>query len=198
MTGMGRTGKPFAVDHWNVEPDIITLGKGVAGGYAPLGAVIAGPRVVQAITKGSGAFAHGFTYQNHPVAMAAGNAVLDVLEGQRLFARVVPAGRDFFAALEPLQLHPYVGDVRGLGLLAAVEFVKDKTTREPFPRQLNVAGRIFAAAVEHGVLTYPIQGCVDGTRGDHLLLAPPFTIMPEQCKAVSEAIAAAARTVFQS
>ena len=112
--------------------------------------------LVEAIAKGTGAFQHGFTYQNHPVAMAAGNAVLDILEEQQLFARVVPAGREFFAALESLKQHPHVGDVRGLGLLAAVEFVKDKATREPFPREANVAGRIFAAAAEHGVLTYPI------------------------------------------
>lgn len=198
MTGMGRTGEVFAVDHWTVEPDIITMGKGVASGYAPLGAVVAGPRVIEAIARGSGAFQHGFTYQNHPVAMAAGNAVLDVLEEQRLFARVAPAGREFFAALEPLKRHAHVGEVRGLGLLAAVEFVQDKATREPFRREANVAGRIFAAAAEHGVLTYPIQGCVDGVRGDHLLLAPPFTIKAEEGRAVAEAIAAAAETVLES
>jgi adenosylmethionine-8-amino-7-oxononanoate aminotransferase len=198
MTGMGRTGEVFAVDHWAVEPDLITLGKGVASGYAPLGAVVAGPRVVEAIEKGTGAFQHGFTYQNHPVAMAAGNAVLDVLEEQQLFARVAPAGREFFAALQALKQHPNVGDVRGLGLLAAVEFVKDHATHEPFPREANVAGRIFAAAMEHGVLTYPIQGCVDGVSGDHLLLAPPFIIQAEESRTVAEAIAAAAATVFQS
>jgi adenosylmethionine-8-amino-7-oxononanoate aminotransferase len=196
MCGMGRTGRPFAVEHWNVEPDMITLGKGVAGGYAPLGAVIVGPRMVEAFAGGSGAFQHGFTYQNHPVSMAAGNAVLDVLEQERLFERVNSAGAELFAALEPLKAHRHVGDVRGLGLLAGIEFVKDQATREPLPLEENIAGRIFSAAMEQGVLTYPTQGCVDGVKGDHILLAPPFTITKEECRMAAQAIAAAAEKVF--
>jgi adenosylmethionine-8-amino-7-oxononanoate aminotransferase len=198
MTGMGRTGRPFAVEHWNVEPDMITVGKGVAGGYAPLGAVIVGPRVVEAFAGGSGAFQHGFTYQNHPISMAASNAVLDVLEQENLFARVNGAGAELFAALEPLKAHPHVGDVRGLGLLAGIEFVKDQATREPFPPEENIAGRIFNAAMERSVLTYPTQGCVDGVSGDHILLAPPFTITAEECRMAAQAIAAAAEKVFST
>src|SRR5262245_38376283 len=129
ITGMGRTGEVFAVDHWAIEPDIITMEKSVASGYAPLGAVMAGPRMIEAIAKGTKAFQHGFTYQNHPVAMAAGNSVLDILEEQQLFARVAPAGREFLAALESLKQHPHMSDIRGLGLLTAVEFVKDQATR---------------------------------------------------------------------
>jgi adenosylmethionine-8-amino-7-oxononanoate aminotransferase len=196
MTGMGRTGKNFGVDHWNVEPDIITLGKGVASGYAPLGAVIAGPRVVEAFAGGSGAFQHGFTYQAHPVSMAAGNAVLDVLEEKKLFARVAEAGRDLFMALEPLREHPNVGDVRGMGLLAGVEFVRSKATREPFPRDENVCEKVRVAAMEQGVLTYPTQGCVDGRQGDHILLAPPFIISREECQTIASAITNALATVF--
>ena len=197
MCGMGRTGRPFAVDHWRMEPDMITVGKGVASGYAPLGAVIVGPRVVQALTRGSGAFQHGFTYQNHPVSMAAGNAVLDVLEENNLFARVGEAGNELFAALEPLKAHRHVGDVRGLGLLAGIEFVKDKATRSPFPAEANIAGKIFQSAMEQGVLTYPTQGCVDGVNGDHILLAPPFIITPEECHMTARAIAAAVEKVFR-
>lgn len=196
MTGMGRTGKPFAVDHWRVEPDMITFGKGVASGYAPLGGVIVGPRVVEAFERGSGAFQHGFTYQNHPVSMAAGNAVLDILQEQALFARVSIASRDLFAALEPLKQDRHVGDVRGLGLLAGIEFVKDKTTRAPFSREENIAGKIFEAAMEQGVLTYPTQGCVDGVNGDHILLAPPFIITSEECSIAARAIADAMKKVF--
>lgn len=196
MTGMGRTGKPFAVDHWGVAPDMITFGKGAASGYAPLGGVIVGPSVVEAIAQGSGAFQHGFTYQNHPVSMAAGNAVLDVLEEQELFARVPAAGHELFAALEPLKAHRHVGDIRGLGLLAGVEFVKDKATRAPFPREENIAGRIFQAAMEQGVLTYPTQGCVDGVNGDHILLAPPFIITAEECHITAWAIEVAMENVF--
>jgi len=196
MTGMGRTGKPFAVDHWNVEPDMITFGKGAASGYAPLGGVIVGPRVVEAFERGSGTFQHGFTYQNHPVSMAAGNAVLDVLDDQKLFARVTDASRNLFAALGPLKQHSHVGDVRGLGLLAGIEFVKDKATRTPFPREENIAGKIFQAAMDQGVLTYPTQGCVDGVNGDHVLLAPPFIITAEECNISARAIAVAMEKVF--
>jgi adenosylmethionine-8-amino-7-oxononanoate aminotransferase len=198
MTGMGRTGKPFAVDHWNVVPDMITFGKGAASGYAPLGGVLVGPRVVEAISQGSGAFQHGFTYQNHPVSMAAGDAVLDVLQEQALFARVPIASRELFAALEPLKQHRHVGDVRGLGLLAGIEFVKDKATCAPFPREQNVSGRIFQAAMDEGVLTYPTQGCVDGVNGDHILLAPPFIITAEECRITARAISVAMEKVFST
>src|SRR5205823_5925459 len=128
MTGMGRTGKSFAAQHWNIEPDMILVGKGIASGYAPLGAVLVSARVVAAFERGSGAFMHGFTYQAHPVCTAAGNAVLDYLESHKLFDRVVPAGNNLRDALSLLQSHSNVGDVRGLGLLCGVEFVKDKTT----------------------------------------------------------------------
>src|SRR5262249_42560508 len=198
MTGMGRTGKPFAVEHWSVEPDIITVGKGVASGYAALGAVIVGPRVVDAFARGSGVFQHGFTYQAHPVTMAAGNAVLDFLEEKKLFGRVANAGCELMQALEPLQSHRHVGDIRGLGLLAGIEFVKDKNTREPFPRESNIAERMRGAAFQRGVLTYPGQGCVDGVLGDHLLLAPPFVVTAEECRIAADAIAGAATDVFRS
>lgn len=196
MTGIGRTGKPFAVDHWRVEPDMITFGKGAASGYAPLGGVIVAPRVVEAIESGSGAFQHGFTYQNHPVSMAAGNAVLDILQEQKLFTRVPAASRELFAALEPLKQHRHVGDVRGLGLLAGIEFVKDKNARAQFPREENIAGKIFQAAIDQGVLTYPTQGWVDGVHGDHILLAPPFIITAEECNITARGIAVAMEKVF--
>jgi adenosylmethionine-8-amino-7-oxononanoate aminotransferase len=196
MTGMGRTGKNFAVEHWNVEPDIITLGKGIASGYAPLGAVIAGPRVVDAVAGRSGVFQHGFTYQAHPVAMAAGNAVLDCMEKDKLFVRAAHAGRALFAALEPLRAHPHVSDVRGMGLLAGVEFVRDKKTGEPFPAEDKVCELIYQAAMEQEVLTYPTHGCVDGHRGDHILLAPPFVVSQAECAIVARALGASMDHVF--
>ncbi len=198
MTGMGRTGKPFAVQHWGIEPDLILVGKGVASGYAPLGGVLASARVVEAIGGGSGAFMHGFTYQAHPVCTAAGNAVLDYLETHRLFERVNTAGKNLREALVPLEKHPHVGDIRGMGLLFGVEFLKDKAAREPFMKSDNIAEKIRQAAMDEGVLTYPTQGCVDGHRGDHLLLAPPFTISEEECALVGSALAAALRKVFPS
>jgi adenosylmethionine-8-amino-7-oxononanoate aminotransferase len=198
MTGMGRTGKAFAVQHWGVEPDLILVGKGVASGYAPLGAVLVSARVVETFERGSGAFMHGFTYQAHPVCTAAGNAVFDYLETQKLFERVSPAGAHLRDALAPLLAHPHVGDIRGLGLLLGIEFLKDKTTCEPFPKAENIAEKIRQAAVADGVLTYPTQGCVDGQRGDHLLLAPPFTISQEECAVIARALQAALARVFAS
>jgi adenosylmethionine-8-amino-7-oxononanoate aminotransferase len=196
MTGMGRTGRPFAVQHWGIEPDLILVGKGVASGYVPLGAVLVSARVVEAFERGSGAFVHGFTYQAHPISTAAGNAVFDYLESQKLFERVIPAGKNLRDALSPLQAHPHVGDIRGLGLLLGVEFVKDKVTREPFPKSDNIAEQIRQACLEESVLTYPTQGCFDGHRGDHILLAPPFMISPEESALTARALRSALAKVF--
>jgi len=198
MTGMGRTGKPFAVQHWGIEPDMILVGKGIASGYAPLGAVLVSARVVEAFERGSGAFMHGFTYQAHPVSTAAGNAVFDYLESHKLFERVAPAGKNLRDGLSSLLPHRHVGDVRGLGLLLGVEFVKDEATREPFPKSENIAEKVRQACLEENVLTYPTQGCVDGLRGDHILLAPPFTISPDESALIPRALHAALAKVFPS
>lgn len=188
MTGMGRTGKPFAVEHWDVSPDIILVGKGIASGYAPLGAVIAAGNVVDAISHGSGTFLHGFTYNSHPVSAAAGTAVLDYLEREKLFARVPPMGLELCAALESLKKFSVVGDVRGKGLLYGIEFVRDPRTREPFPADARIGARIQADALESGVMTYPTQGCADGERGDHILIAPPFTINTQMIQVIAQAL----------
>jgi len=198
MSGMGRTGKPFASQHWDLEPDIILTGKGIASGYAPLGAVLVAPRVAEAFEKGSAAFTHGFTYQAHPVATAAGNAVFDYLEAHKLFQRVNPAGEILRKELSAIENHPHVGQIRGLGLLQAVEFVKDKTTREPFAKEANIAEQIRQAALRKNVLTYPTQGCLDGYRGDHVLLAPPFLIEDQESKLIAESLSFALSAVFPS
>jgi adenosylmethionine-8-amino-7-oxononanoate aminotransferase len=196
MSGMGRTGKPFAIQHWNGDPDIILVGKGIASGYAPLGAVLIAPSLVDAFARGSGAFQHGFTYQAHPVATAAGNAVLDYAESQKLYDRVDPAAAILRAELSSLESHPNVGEIRGLGLLLGIEFVRNKSTREPFPKENNIADRIRQAAFDENVLTYPTQGCVDGINGDHILLAPPFIISPQESRLIATAIRSALRKVF--
>lgn len=198
MTGMGRTGKPFAVQRWNVEPDLILVGKGVASGYAPLGAVLISSRVADVFAKGSGSFQHGFTYQAHPVSTAAGNAVLDYLEEHQLFGRVPLIANELRAGLASLPLHPNVGEIRGLGLLLGIEFIKNKTAREPFPRDESIAEKIRQACLARGVLTYPAQGCVDGVLGDHLLLAPPFTVSTEEVAIISSAIHHSVAQVFSS
>jgi adenosylmethionine-8-amino-7-oxononanoate aminotransferase len=188
MTGMGRTGRPFAVEHWCVSPDLILVGKGIASGYAPLGAVIVSGQVADAISHGSGTFLHGFTYNSHPVSVAAGNAVLDYIEREKLFARVAPVGAELCAALETLKKFLVVGDVRGKGLLYGIEFVRDAKSREPFPPDARVGARIQADVLEAGVMTYPTQGCVDGARGDHILIAPPFTITSQMIQMIAQAL----------
>jgi adenosylmethionine-8-amino-7-oxononanoate aminotransferase len=208
MTGMGRTGRNFAVEHWlgrdgNVAPDILVTAKGLSSGYAPLGAVIANQKIVDAIAAGSGAFLHGFTYNAHPISLAAGRAVLRHLQAKTLIeaadsSRPGTPATHFKQALETLRAEESVGDVRGLGLLWAVEFVADKPTKRPFLPTQNFAGRVAAAAFKRGLLVYPMQGSVDGISGDHLLLAPPAVITREQIAWAVEQLRAAVLQAFTS
>jgi adenosylmethionine-8-amino-7-oxononanoate aminotransferase len=185
MTGMGRTGRNFASEHWGVSPDILVTAKGLSSGYAPLGAVIASKKVVDAIADGSGAFLHGFTYNAHPVSVAAGRAVLRRIQSQKLVTAAdsqvdSTAGAALKNALDSLRDLDVVGDVRGLGLLWGVEFVADKKTKAPFAPEKNLAARIGQECFRRGLLVYPMQGCVDGVAGDHLLIAPPAVISREE------------------
>jgi adenosylmethionine-8-amino-7-oxononanoate aminotransferase len=185
MTGMGRTGRNFAVEHWQVAPDILVTAKGLSSGYAPLGTVIASKKVVNAIATGSGAFLHGFTYNAHPLSVAAGRAVLRRIQSQSLVDAADSgiagtAGSALKAALESLRDLDVVGDVRGLGLLWGVEFVRDKKTKQPFPPERNFASQVGQGCLRRGLLVYPMQGCVDGVTGDHLLIAPPAVITSDQ------------------
>ena len=198
MTGMGRTGRNFAVDHWEVKPDILVAAKGLSSGYAPLGAVIASQKVVDAIAAGSGAFLHGFTYNAHPISMAAGRAVLRYLQTHKLVEAAdsshsgTPAAL-FKQALETLREKNSVGDVRGLGLLWAIEFVADKSTKRSFPPAQGFSALVGAAALRRGLLVYPMQGSVDGTAGDHILLAPPAVITRDHVSWSVEQLAGAIR-----
>jgi adenosylmethionine-8-amino-7-oxononanoate aminotransferase len=185
MTGMGRTGRHFAVEHWDVAPDLIVTAKGLSSGYAPLGAVLVSRKVADAIAEGSGAFLHGFTYNSHPISMAAGGAVLRFLRGRKLVEAADSERQSSIAAtlrhtLEGLRDAKAVGDVRGIGLLWGVEFVADKATKRPFASEVNFASRVAQAAMKRGLLVYPMQGCVDGVSGDHLLIAPPAVITGEE------------------
>ena len=198
MTGMGRTGRNFAIEHWQVAPDILVTAKGLSSGYAPLGAVIASKKVVDAIAAGSGAFLHGFTYNAHPVSLAAGRAVLRRVRTLNLVQAADSevagtAGAALKIALESLRDLDAVGDVRGLGLLCGIEFVADKKIKAPFPPEKNFAGRVGQACLRRGLLVYPMQGCVDGVAGDHLLIAPPAVISAEQIEWAVEQIRAAVK-----
>jgi adenosylmethionine-8-amino-7-oxononanoate aminotransferase len=181
MTGMGRTGRNFAIEHWGVAPDILVTAKGLSSGYAPLGAVIVSKKVIDAMANGSGAFLHGFTYNAHPVSVAAGRAVLRRIQELQLVRAADSTSHGTVAqkmksALEGLRELEAVGDVRGLGLLWAVEFVADKKTKDPFSADKNFAGLVGKVCLRRGLLVYPMQGCVDGVAGDHLLIAPPAVI----------------------
>lgn len=192
MTGCGRTGRNFACEHWQVAPDILVAGKGLAAGYAPLGAVIASRDVVEAIAAGSGSLIHGLTFNAHPVSVAAGRAVLRRIRELGL-VEAADGGNsgslaaEFAATLQMLRDCDCVGDVRGLGLLWGVEFVADRQTKAPLDPSAGFAARVFDAAQRRGVLVYPMQGSVDGVRGDHLLLAPPaITTREESYRGISE------------
>jgi adenosylmethionine-8-amino-7-oxononanoate aminotransferase len=198
MTGLGRTGCNFAVEHWNVLPDILVTAKGLSSGYAPLGAVLASKRVIDAIASGSAAFLHGFTYNAHPISLAAGRAVLRYLQANKLVeaadsSRTKSAAAQFEHTLESLRNQEAIGDVRGIGLLWGIEFVADKSTKRPFAPEENFAGRVAASALDRGLLVYPMQGSVDGMRGDHLLLAPPAIITPDQIAFSADQLSAAIR-----
>jgi adenosylmethionine-8-amino-7-oxononanoate aminotransferase len=196
MTGMGRTGRNFAVEHSEIAPDILVTAKGLSSGYAPLGAVIASKKVVDAIARGSGVFLHGFTYNAHPVSVAAGHAVLRRIRRLSLVHAADSevdgtAGASLKIALETLRDLDAVGDVRGLGLLCGIEFVADRKTKAPFAPENDFAGLVGQACLRRGLLVYPMQGCVDGVAGDHLLIAPPAVISAEEIRWAVEQIRAA-------
>lgn len=203
MTGMGRTGRNFAVEHWDIKPDILVAAKGLSSGYAPLGAVIASKRVIDAIASGSGAFLHGFTYNAHPISLAAGRAVLHHLQEKNLVeaadsSRAGSPAANFKQGIETLRDEESVGDVRGIGLLCAVEFVADRISKRPFPAEKTFSARVEAAAMKRGLLVYPMQGCLDGVSGDHLLLAPPAVITSEQIAWATEQLRESVREALAS
>ncbi len=196
MTGVGRTGKNFAVDHWGVAPDMLVGSKGLASGYTPIYCVVTTEQVHTTIKQGSGVFVHGHTYSQNPLSCSIASAVLDFIRDHDLVNRCAVMGSYLLKKLETLARHPIVGDVRGLGLMAGVEFVKDRATREPFDPGLKLNTLIGARAFEKGLICYPGGGGADGVRGDHILLAPPFVITEEQIdrlvSILDEAIAAVA------
>lgn len=177
MCGMGRTGSLFAYEQEFIEPDILTIAKGLGAGYQPIGAMMCTRKIYQAIADGSGFFQHGHTYIGHPVACAAGNAVVTAITQRQLLGRVQRQGLKLLTELKSLQAtSAIIGDVRGRGLFAGVELVADKTTKQPFDPALAVNKKFKKIAFDHGLICYPMGGTIDGNVGDHVLLAPPFII----------------------
>lgn len=175
MAGMGRCGTMFAFEQDGVVPDMITLAKGLGGGYQPIGAVMVREELAAEIEGGSGTFVHGHTYVGHATACAAGLAVQKVFEEDKLVERVARLG-DLLASklAEAFGDHPHVGDLRGRGFFRGIELVRDRETHEPFDASFGLANKIKKAAMEAGLVCYPMSGTIDGKQGDHIMLAPPF------------------------
>jgi adenosylmethionine-8-amino-7-oxononanoate aminotransferase len=187
MTGVGRTGRNFGIEHFGVRPDLIVTGKGLSAGYAPLGAVIAGAQVVDTLRSGRGFFEHGFTYSANPLSAAVGSAVLDYIARHDLVRRAAETGRILGDGLADLaKRRPIVGDVRGRGMLWGIELVRARASHEPFPPQARAARRLYETALEEGLVLYPGTGTREGRDGDHAIVAPPFTISRKELDTLLE------------
>ncbi|MEK7383921.1 MAG: aminotransferase class III-fold pyridoxal phosphate-dependent enzyme [Elusimicrobiota bacterium] len=196
LTGAGRTGRWAALEHFGVTPDIMTMGKGLSGGYVPLSAVITSKKIIAPIAKGSGNFKHAQTFSHSPVICAAGLAAVRHIKKHNLVERCARMGEVLHRKLGSLVEQSSVGDVRGLGLLAGLEFVADKKTKTPFPRTMRFAETFVAAAQEAGLIVWPNVGHADGENGDLVMVAPPFIITePEIDEIVSRFKTALANTL---
>lgn len=177
MAGMGRTGSLFAYEQEGMVPDLVAIAKGLSAGYQPIGAVIASDRIYDAIVAGSGFFQHGYTYTGHITACAAALAVQTAVRDENLLANVQARGAELRDKLtERFGNHRHIGEIRGRGLLMAMEFVADRATKEPFDPAQRIAMRLKTTALKNGLVCYPMGGLIDGRRGDHVMLAPPFIV----------------------
>ncbi len=181
MCGMGRTGTLYACEQDGIAPDLLVCAKGLGAGYQPIGATLLSDRIFTAIRDGTGYFQHGHTYMGHPTACAAALAVQDAIESEGLLARVNEMGELLQDALQArFGNHHHVGDIRGRGLFRALEFVRDRASKETFDPALKLNAKVKAAALERGLICYPMGGTIDGVRGDHVLLAPPYIVEPSE------------------
>ncbi len=176
MTGFGRTGRRFAVDHWNVKPDILIGGKGLTGGYLPMGMIAVDEKIVEVCEQANRDFMF-FTYSCHPLACAIGDRVLEIMEREQLVERAEKVGARLGAQLkEELSGHPMVGDIRGSGFFWGVELVRDRDTRTPFAPELKTANKVLGAAVKRGLFVYPSTGMAGPAGGDAIMITPPFIV----------------------
>jgi hypothetical protein len=191
MTGFGRTGRWFGIDHFGVRPDVIAAAKGAAGGYFPLGLAVASGTVYETITAGGG-FVNGFTYSHSPVGAAVAGEVLRILETENLVDASALKGARLQALLgDRLGSHPNVGEIRGRGLLVGLELVADRATKRPFPRAAHLIEGVMAHARADGLLLYHGTGNADGTNGDTILLGPPFVVTDDEVLRIAETLAVA-------
>ncbi|RNF38842.1 aminotransferase class III-fold pyridoxal phosphate-dependent enzyme [Planococcus salinus] len=181
MSGFGRTGKYFASEHFGFIPDLITGGKGISGGYAPLAAVIVKDSIFKTFFEGSGQFSHGHTYIGNPVSMQAGLMVLKYLRKYDVVEHVSEIGKYLLSELQNVKTtSDIIGDVRGLGLMIGVEFVADQENKTPFPPEAKLAEKVKKVCFENGLIVYPGSGHINGDQGDTVLIAPPFVITKEE------------------
>jgi len=189
MTGMGRTGRWFAMEHWDVEPDIITIGKGAAGGYFPLSILGVKSQHADLIAATTRDFIHGGTYTHHTVGTATGLATLAYLRQNDLVTELKRKGEILQSLLMNRVGHlQWSGDIRGIGLMWGVELVKERESKEPFDPQIQLGVKIADQAMRNGLIIYPGSGSVDGTRGDHFMIGPPFTITETQIETLVDLI----------
>ena len=187
MSGVGRCGTMHAWEGEGITPDIQVVAKGLGGGYQPIGGILVSGRVIEGLAAGSGAFMHGHTYQAHPLACAAAVAVQEVIAEEGLIANVQAMGtRLEHRLVERLGNHRHVGDIRGRGLFWAVELVRDRASKEVFDPMLRLNERVKAEAFARGLGCYPMGGTIDGRRGDHVILAPPYIVTPAQVDTIVE------------
>ncbi|MBR8652070.1 aspartate aminotransferase family protein [Achromobacter sp. Marseille-Q0513] len=192
MCGMGRSGTLYAVEQEGITPDLITIAKGLGGGYQPIGAVMAQERIVRAIEQGSGFFQHGHTYLGHATACAAALAVQQVIRRDGLLERVRAQGAGLRQRLEQaFGDHPHVGDIRGRGLFMGLELVTDRASKQTFDPALSLHARVKREAMARGLMVYPMGGTIDGRHGDHVLLAPPFIVSDDELDQLTERLAGA-------
>ena len=192
MCGMGRTGTLHACEQDGVVPDLMTIAKGLGGGYQPIGAVLAQQKIVDAMSSGSGFFQHGHTYLGHAVACAAALAVQQVIERDGLLQKVKRDASVLQALLaDKFKNHPHVGDIRGRGFFWGIELVQDRASKAPFDPARRLHAKVKAAAFARGLLVYPMGGTVDGCYGDHILLAPPFIASQDELAQIVSRLAEA-------
>ncbi len=197
MCGMGRTGTWFAQEQDNVQADIVTIAKGLGAGYQPIGATICSDSIYNTIRDGSGFFQHGHTYMAHATAMAGSLAVINILHNENLVATVHERGQQLHKKLQSrFNQHPNVGDIRGRGLFLALELVADKHSKKPLAPESKVHDKIKAAAMNLGLMIYPMAGTIDGQSGHHILLAPPFIISENQLDELVDKLEQAITTVL--
>jgi adenosylmethionine-8-amino-7-oxononanoate aminotransferase len=192
MCGMGRTGTLHACEQEGIAPDLMTIAKGLGGGYEPIGAVLLAGKIYDSFAEGSGFFQHGHTYMGHPLACAAGLAVQETIRRDNLLDNVRTMGAHLRRRLgERFGNHAHVGDIRGRGLFQAIELVEDRMTRAPFDPARKLNAKVKKAAMARGLMVYPMGGTIDGTRGDHVLLAPPFIVTAGQIDEIVDRLGSA-------